>query len=256
MTLDTFRAGWRPTPEAVPRPRFDAALRVGVSVPNEVDYYSEIPSVGMHLNDQLGCCTCSGDANIIQGITYYGSGTEFMVPDSDVLAAYESAGYVPGNPFTDNGWTCGDALAYLKATGMSGHKIAAYGQVSYTDHQKVMLCCWEFGYSSVGVNLPQSAMEQFNTGQPWTVAGNSAILGGHCVCQCGYTAQGPVIWTWGKAVQVSWDWWDTYVAECWPAVSQEWVSASKSADPLGVDLATLGQQWQAAVGQNPFQPVT
>lgn len=252
MTLEIFRAGWKPTPEDVPRPRFDVALKP-VTVPVSVDYYSGVPSVGMHLNDQLGCCTCAGDANIVQGITFYGQGTEFTVPDSDVLAAYEQAGYVPGNPSTDNGWTCGDALAYLKSTGMSGHQIAAYGQVSYTDHAKVMTCLWEFGYESVGVQLPQSAMDQFNAGQEWTVSGDSTIIGGHCIVACGYAATGPVIWTWGRAVQVSWQWWDTYVAECWPVVSKEWVSSASSQDPVGVNMAVLSQEWQSTVGQDPFQ---
>jgi hypothetical protein len=212
----------------------------------------------MHLNDQWGCCTCSADANIVQGITFYGSDTEFVVPDSDVLAAYEQSGFrpdagAPGSNPTDNGWTCADALAYLKASGMSGHQIAAYGQLGYTDHARVMTCIWEFGYASGGFALPQSAIDQFHAGEPFTVSGNAAIAGGHCMAYCGYTATGPVLWTWGKAVQVSWQWHDTYCSEFWAVVSREWVSAARQRDPLGVDLAALSQEWQATVGQDPFQ---
>lgn len=260
MTIDTFRAGWSPTPESVPRPRFDVALRPeAVALPEKVDYFSQVRTVGMHLNDQWGCCTCSGDANIVQGVTAYGSGTEVVVPDSDVLKAYEKSGFnpkdgAPGSNPTDQGWTCGDALAYLKHTGMAGKKIAAYGQVSYTDHAKVMTCLYEFGYASLGVNLPQSAMDQFNEGKPWTVSGNSSILGGHCIIACGYTPTGPMIWTWGKPVQVSWSWFDTYTSECWPVVSLDWVSAASAKDPAGVDKAVLASEWETAVGQNPFVP--
>jgi hypothetical protein len=220
----------------------------------------------MHLNDQWGCCTCSGDANIIQGITTYGLGVEAVVPDSDVLKAYEKSGFnpndgPPGENPTDQGWTCADALAYLKKTGMAGHKIAAYGQVGYTDHAKMQLCLYEFGYASFGVNLPQSAEDQFNAGgqsgkmAEWTVTrSGSNIIGGHCIIACGYTPTGPVIWTWGSPVQLTWAWVDTYVAECWPVISQDWLNATSEKDPAGVNKAALASEWESAVGQNPFRP--
>lgn len=265
MPIENFRPGWSPTPESVPRPRLDAVLRpAAVTLPESVDYFSRVGSVGMHLNDRWGCCTCSGDANIIQGITAYGQGSEVVVPDDDVLTAYEQSGFnpnagPPGENPTDNGWTCGDALAYLKYTGMAGHKIAAYGQVGYTDHAKVMLCLDEFGYGSVGVNLPQSALDQFSQGEQagavpvWSVSGSSVIVGGHCIVACGYTQTGPVIWTWGAHVQVTWQWWDTYVSEFWPVISEDWVNAASLVDPLGVDRDALVAEWEQAVGQNPFR---
>lgn len=266
MPIDTFRSGWSPTPESVPRPRFDSALRpAAVSLPATVDYFSQVGTVGMHLNDQWGCCTCSGDANVIQGITTYGLGSEVVVPDADVLAAYEQAGFnpnagPPGENPTDQGWTCADALAYLKAHGMAGHKIAAYGQVGYTDRAKVQTCLYEFGYASLGVNLPQSAMDQFNQAEQagkvpqWTVTrAGSNVIGGHCIIACGYTPAGPVIWTWGAHVQLTWAWVDTYVAEFWPVVSQDWVSSASQKDPLGVDKNALAAEWEQAVGQNPFR---
>lgn len=259
MPIETFRSGWVPTPESVPRPRFDTALRTDdVTLPASVDWFSSVHTVGMHLNDEWGCCTCSACANIVQGITTYGLGSEVVVPDADVLKEYEKSGFrpsdgSPGNNPTDQGWTCADALAYLKKHGMAGHKIAAYGQVSYTDHKKVMLCISEFGYASLGVNLPQSAMDQFNAGQPWTVSGNATIIGGHCITACGYTPAGPVIWTWGGRVQLTWAWLDTYTSEFWPVVSQDWVNSISQKDPAGVSRAALVTEWESAVGQNPFR---
>lgn len=265
MPIETFRGGWQPTPEDVPRPRFDSALHPeAVTLPQSVDYFSQVTTVGMHLNDQWGCCTCSGCANIVQGITTYGLGKEVVVPDADVLKEYEKAGFnpndgPPGNNPTDQGWTCADALAYLKHTGLAGHKIAAYGQVSYTDHAKVQLVLSQFGYASLGVNLPQSAMDQFNAAEKagtvatWSVSGSSTIIGGHCIIACGYTPLGPVIWTWGAHVQLTWAWVDTYVAEFWPVVSLDWVDGASKKDPEGVDKAALASEWESAVGQNPFR---
>jgi hypothetical protein len=74
----------------------------------------------------------------------------------------------------------------------------------------------------------------------------------NCICMCGYNATGPVAWTWGKAQQLTWAFWDTYVSEAWPVVSHDWVSAASGKDPEGVDLVTLGAEFQSSVGQNPF----
>jgi hypothetical protein len=254
----TFRHGWNPTPRELPRPRFDAAL-LAVAPPPSVDFYSAVPAVGLHLNDQWGCCTCAGDANIIQGVTAYGQGTETVVPDSAVLQAYEQSGFnpaagPPGRNPTDQGWLITDALQFLKYTGMAGHRIAAYGQLgALGNHNAVMVCSAEFGYLSLGIYLPASAMDQFNAGHAWdVVARDGGILGGHCICMCGYNATGPVAWTWGKAQQLTWAFWDTYVSEAWPVVSHDWVSAASGKDPEGVDLVTLGAEFQSSVGQNPF----
>ncbi len=254
----TFRHGWNPTPRELPRPRFDTALRAVVP-PAASDWYSQVPSVGMHLNDQWGDCTLASDANIVQGITFFGQGTETVVPDAVVLQAYEQSGFnpnagPPGSNPTDQGWMVSSALALLKSQGMSGHQIAAYGQLAnIADHNSVMTCTAEFGYASCGISLPQSAMDQFNAGHAWdVVASDGGILGGHCTCMCGYTATGPVVWTWGRAQQVTWAFFDRYFAEVWPVVAREWVSAASGTDPEGVDLAVLGAEFQSAVGQNPF----
>lgn len=261
----TFRAGWLPTPPELPRPRFDAALRPR-AVPASVDFYSAVSTIGFHLNDTWGDCTCACDANIVQGETSYGQGAEVVVPDSEVLAEYETTGFdpnagPPGSNPTDQGWTVAAALAYLQATGLAGHKIAAYGQLqNLADHNSVMVCVAEFGYLSIGINLPNSAMSQFNSGPPagqqypvWDVVANDGgIDGGHCVCVCGYNATGPLLWTWGSVVQMTWAFWDKYVEEAWPVVSNDWVNAASGKDPEGVDLVTLGAEFQAVTGQNPF----
>lgn len=256
----TFRAGWHPTPESVPRARFDAALRPRISLPASVDWYSKVPLVGLHLNDEWGDCTCACDANIVQGITFYGQGTEVEVPDSVVLAAYETTGFDPnagdpGDNPTDNGWTCADALGYLTDPGMCDVQICGHGQLgNYTDHYKVQLSLYEFGYASAGVNLPQSAMDQFNANLPWTVSGDSSLIGGHDICYCGYNSTGPVAWTWGRAQQITWAWHDTYVSELWPVVSSYWVNKATGQDPEGVDTAVLGEEFEAVLGVNPFGP--
>ncbi|SRR5712692_811767 len=253
-----FRRGWVPTPAARPRVRLTAALRADVAPP-AVNFGSGLPVIGMHDNDIYGCCVLAADANIVQQQTYFGQQTEVTVPDSEVLTAYEVVGGYnpnagpPGNNPTDNGAQIADGLAYLKNTGMSGHKIAAYGQVDVTATDKLKTAIWEFGGLSIGVNLPNSAIAQFNTGLPWTVdPANGTIAGGHCVYCNGYDAEGFTFWTWGKLWHMDYAFWNLYCEEAWSPVSTDWVNATSGKDPEGVDLVTLGAEFMAITGQDPF----
>ena len=75
----------------------------------------------------------------------------------------------------------------------------------------------------------------------------------NCVIVCGYDATYLRVFTWGTVQKMSYTFWDKYVEEAWPVVSQDWVSAAKGTDPAGVDLATLGQQFASVTGQpSPF----
>jgi hypothetical protein len=95
-----------------------------------------------------------------------------------------------------------------------------------------------YGAAFIGVQLPQSAMDQFNAGQPWTVEPGSPILGGHCILPVGYDASGIQCVTWGSIVTVTWPWWESYVDEVWCVISQEVIEAKQGTGPK-LDLATL-----------------
>jgi hypothetical protein len=215
----------------------------------------------MHLNDQLGDCTCAADANVVQQQTFYGQGTEVIVPDSATLLSYEKVGgYVPGDPSTDQGALIPDALAYLKATGMVGHTIANYGSIDASQVAKIKTAIAEFGAVDFGVNLPNSAQAQFQAGLDagtmpvwdYDPSADNTIEGGHCILGVGYTAAGFLIFTWSAVVLVTWAWWSRYGSEAWAVVSHDWVNAATGKDPEGVDLAVLGQEFAANGWPNPF----
>jgi hypothetical protein len=244
-----------------------SALREGTA-PASVDF-SKIPAVGMHLNDQWGCCTCAGDANIVQVQTYWGQGSEVVVPDQAVLQAYEAVGNFnpddgpPGSNPTDNGAQIGDALRYLQNEGMCGHTIAGYGQIDTGAVEKIKTAISEFGCADFGVNLPKSAMTQFEQGADAGVtpvweydpAADNSIDGGHCVLAAGYTTTGFLIFTWSQVVLVTWAWWARFGGEAWTVISHDWVNSVTGKDPEGVDLAVLGKEFQDVTGQNPFPGV-
>lgn len=258
MTLVRFSPGYRPTPPGRPRVMLTDALRAGVG-PAAVNYGSALPTIGMHLNDEWGCCVEAADANCVEQQSFFGQGTETVVPDTDVLIAYEAVGGFnpnagpPGSNPTDQGSLIPDGLQYLKLTGMTGVKIAGYGQIDVSVTAKLQTAVYEFGGISIGINLPNSAIQQFNANQPWDVVANDGgNAGGHCVYVCGYDANGFLLWTWDKLWHMSYAFWDKYVEEAWGIVSQMWVSAITGKDPEGVDLVTLGQEFLAVTGQNPF----
>jgi len=252
-----FRGGLVPTPSERPRVRLTASLRENVAPPS-VNWGSGIPVIGMHLNDTYGCCVLASDANIIQQQTWFGQGSEVTVPDDAVLTAYEVVGGFdpnagpPGRNPTDNGAQIPDGLSYLKNPGMAGVMIAAYGEVDITAIEKMKTAIWEFGCLSVALNLPNSAITQFDNGQPWIVTTDTSLAGGHCVLICGYDAAGFLLLTWGKLWHMDWNFWSTFSSEAWAPVSLNWVNKTSGKDPDGVDLVTLGSEFNAITGQNPF----
>lgn len=250
-----FHGGWVKTPEDLPRVNIgDHLLSSPTGASVKVDHYTGLPVIGMLLNDNLGDCTIAADGHIVEAFSFFGQGVEYVVQDSQALTAYEVVGgYKPGQPQTDNGALIPNALHYAMVTGFGSHKIAFYGHIPVTDMSGVKLSCAEFGYLSIGINLPNSAMDQFNEGKPWDVVANDGgIDGGHCVVVCGYDSQYLYIWTWGELWRMTYAFWNKYVTEAWPVVSREYVNAHTGKDPEGVSLYTLGTEVKAVLGFNPF----
>jgi hypothetical protein len=208
-------------------------------------------------NDKYGDCVFAGNGHVVEQQTALGQGKEVQVSTAQALAEYSKVtGFNENDPSTDNGALVSDGLKDLRKAGLAGVQIAAYGQVTVSSLDKVKLAVAEFGAVSIGFDFPASAMDQFNNSQPWTVVKGSPNEGGHCVIVCGYDAQWLYVYTWGAVQKMGYDFWDAYVQESWPVVSQVWVNTTTGLDPAGVDLAALGQQFNAVTGQpSPFPNV-
>ena len=246
-------------PEDPSKPRLTLAphLRAAAPVPVSVDWYSRVQAWGVLGNQDWGDCVFAGNGHIIEQQTALGEGLETIVTDAEALAEYSAVtGFnpnagPPGSNPTDQGALIQDGLADLRKNGLAGQKIAAFARVTQTDQAEVKTALAELGAVSLGVNFPQSAMDQFDAGQPWTVSGDATILGGHCIIAFGYDAQYVHVVSWGKVVPATWEWLAAYCEEAWAVVSAEW--AGKGRDPEGVDLAGLGAEFAALTGDpNPF----
>lgn len=195
----------------------------------------------MDLNDRLGDCTCAAMAHLVQAWTL-ANGSEVIPTEADVLAAYEQAcGYNPADPSTDQGGIELDVLNYWKATGIGGHKIAAFVALEPQNRDHVRAACFLFGGCYVGSALPISAQSQ----DVWSIAiGGDAgdptpgSWGGHAYPLLGYNAIGPLICTWGIIKQVTWAWHDAYCDESYAVLSPDWAQGTKPA-PSGFDVNAL-----------------
>lgn len=225
--------------------------------PASADWVSQVRSWPMLLNDDLGDCTVAGAGHVAQQVNRYGRDQDAPVADADCLSMYEAiSGYVPGKPATDVGATLQSALDYWRKTGISGNRIAAFAQVRATDLDAIRLCIARFGSVYCGMWLPQSGMDQFNAGKPWTVAGRSKNLGGHCVPVMAYTADTFTCVTWGKSQPMSVAFFRAQFDEVWCPIDLDWLR-STGLSPAGIDTAALNADYTALTGlAGPFPTVT
>lgn len=225
LQFGTYLTSKLPTPPA----------RVDWSRGFDIDY-------GMYLNDQLGCCVEAAKAHGEQ-IWTLDNGRMVTVPDSTVLGNYElNGGYVPGDAGTDNGENELDSLKAWRKSSMSGYSpLAAFAAINPRTLAHVQQGIWLFGFAYIGFNVPQSAMEQVDRGEPWTVvAKDGGIIGGHAVIVPMYDARSGMLTaiTWGRRQVMTWEFWQRYCDEAYVLLSPAWLN-NRGVNPSGFDMPAL-----------------
>jgi hypothetical protein len=253
-----FRGGKLPAQPARPQLRLENYVTPDLpEPPARVDWQAPVDATGwpMYLNDQIGDCTFAEIGHHIQLVTKAATGAAVKVSDGEVLTGYEAvSGYRPGDESTDVGCRMADVMGYWKATGIGGHQILAYASIRPSNTKLVKQAIALFGGVSIGMNVPKSAEDQFNAGEPWDYVRGSRSLGGHCVLLGAY---GPKKWkviTWGAEQEMTDAFYQHEVDEVWLPVTAEWFKDGKS--PTGIDMQALGDDYRALTGKpNPFPNV-
>jgi hypothetical protein len=195
----------------------------------------------MMLNDSLGDCTEAAKGHAVQVWTLC-NGRMVTVHDSTVLAAYKAdAGYIPGDPSTDNGENELDTLNAWRQNGFGGVPLSAYAAINPQTLAHVQQGIYLFGCAYIGFNVPQSAMDQNAAGQVWDVVpDDGGIVGGHAVVVPMYDAPSNTLTciSWGMRQRLTWAFWQKYVDEAYVLLSPAWL-ARKGVDPSGFDMAQL-----------------
>jgi hypothetical protein len=244
-----------------PRVKLTAAMvpEAAYNPPPAVDYYSKVPasSWGMDGNDTVGDCTCAEVDHTTKARQVAAGNREVTSTAGEVLAAYAAiTGWNPKDPSTDQGAVMQDVRSYWQKHGVTlggaSDKILLFAEVDHRDLMLIRWCVARFGAVGLGVNFPASAMDQFNTGKPWSVVRGSQIEGGHAVSMIGYDAQYAYVVTWGQVQKVEWAWLVAYLEEAWTDLDESFVNSVTGDDPLAETLHDLGEQFRAVTGKpNP-----
>lgn len=194
-------------------------------------------------------CTIAACGHAIQIWTANTSG-EITVPDPVIENIYSWwAGYVPGNPSTDNGAIPVQILSSWRKHGFNGNKLKAFVSVDVTSPTQVQQSISFLGGNYVGLQVPNYVMDNLTApGSTWDVdpSGDNGIAGGHAVWACGYRSDGTIIIiSWGNIYYVTPSFWSANMDESYALLSPEWFtkdgpSASGFAfNSLWADLAQL-----------------
>jgi hypothetical protein len=200
---------------------------------------------GMLGNDSVGDCVWAGSAHETMLWNLEAGLTVVFTPDS-VLSDYSAAtGYQPGQPSTDRGTDMHDAMNYRRTTGIVDgtglrHKIGGYVALDPGDLDQLKRSIWWFSAVSIGIEVPTTAMDQFNQNQPWSVVAGAQIEGGHYIPGVRWdpTQNMFVIVTWGREQLVTPEFLATYCDEAFAALSPEMLTGGKTLDGFDVDQLT------------------
>jgi len=199
--------------------RFATLVRKA-ALPKSYDFDVAHPGIStpMFANDVYGDCVIAGRAHQTLRFERIEQGSVLMITDKNVLAEYlkETGG-------RDTGLVVLDSLKEWRQKGWKvgkrTYKISAFAELTVKQHQEIRQAIFADVGIGLGVQLPNSAKTQIQTGQPWDVttgpAAKPGSWGGHYVYVPGYTPAGPVCVTWGRKQQMTWRWLDKYCDEAY-----------------------------------------
>lgn len=191
----------------------------------------------MFANDRVGCCTCASPGHAIECWSA-NVGVERLITDDDVLAAYSAvSGYNSSDPSTDNGAAALDVLNYWRQTGIGGHRITAFVEVSTSSILELRAAVAWFGGVYLGLDLPLSAQSQ--TGFVWdSVAADGGEWGGHQVFIPKFDQDGFTCITWAQRQKMTNRFVSQYGMEAYAIISPDWFNAA-GITPSGFDMPAL-----------------
>lgn len=206
-------------------------------------HYAAVQQYHMLGNDDASCCVFSGAAHLEYIWSLEGGRQRVRITTKDVLSDYSAVTGYDGTEATDQGADMQDAAEYWRTTGMlaadgTRHKIDCAVPLETGNFDQLVMALWLTGGAGIGVQLPKSAEDQFDRGQPWTVV-PSQINGGHYVAGVGRDPNGniPVV-TWGGIIPMTRGFYEKFNDESYVYLSPE-ILSEKGLSPEGFDIEAL-----------------
>jgi len=203
-------------------------------------------SWGMLGNDEWGDCAWAGPAHETMLLTKEGGHlaqftTSGVLRDYAAGTGFDPKAGPPGENPTDQGSDVRSVLGYRRSKGIvdahgKRHKIGAYVRLDQTNLNEVYQALYLFQVIGIGIRFPQTAMQQFNDGEPWDVVPRAKVEGGHYVCLVARRQNLDVI-TWGALQQMTERFFRKYCDEAWAYISVE--NLRSGIDPEGFKLTQL-----------------
>lgn len=190
------------------------------------------PSLTVHSGVPVGDCGFAGAVHLEMATAAETKESINWPTSNEVVSEYLA--YDHG---VDQGVALADLLAYWRATGLWGRKIAAYAPVNIHDPDEMWAACNAFGALYIGVAVPAPAQMQFARHEPWELTGTAQdrqIIGGHCVVIVARAKGGGEVVTWGGRQEFTDEWLATYLEEAWVAITPEQVEAHGDGYGLGM----------------------
>lgn len=212
---------------------------------------------GMLGNDTVGNCAIADGCH--QTMLFCTEGKKpFNINTQVAIDTYSQAtGYDPtqtdaqGNNPTDQGTDLPDFAEFRRTTGIADadgnvHKIAAYLSLDQGSVSQLRAAMFLFSAVSIGVQLPDSAQDQFQAGEVWTPVRGSSIEGGHCITGLAADSDNNIgLLTWGAFRWMTAKFYQRYNDETIILLSEEFLYGGVSPEgfndvQLRADLADLG----------------
>jgi hypothetical protein len=184
-------------------------------------------------NDQYGDCTLAGAAHLDMAWNVEVKERDLIPSEREVVKEYFS---MTGGQ--DTGLNEGQVLTHWHRKGLFSYRIAAFAPVPHNNIEAIKQAIAFYGGCYFGVQLPESAQQQFVPGgvSTWSVVPGSPIEGGHAISGVGYNTQGIQVVTWGQIVTCTYDWLAQYLDEAYAILPKQFVQAGKGP---ALDLASL-----------------
>jgi hypothetical protein len=178
-------------------------------------------------------CTIAGVVHALMAWNLLVNESDAIPTDPEIKTTY--FGQTGGG---DTGLVETTLLQTWVSDGLFGAKIPAWAPVPHTNVEAIKQSVYFYGACYLGVQLPQSAQQQFVQGgnSTWSVVPGSPIEGGHAILAVGYGPEGLYIVSWGQVVLCTWEWVAKYLDEAYAILSRQFVEAGKGPT---LDLAAL-----------------
>lgn len=144
------------------------------------------------------------------------------------------SGYDPQTGLDDTGSNVREVLKWRQSQGLVddagvAHKIGSYVALEPGNLTQLWEALWLFEAVGIGIQFPQSAMDQTNAGQIWSVVPGAKIEGGHYIPLVGHPTT--AVWTcvtWGQRQTMTPQFLTAYCDEAWA-----WIDAERYSQVTG-----------------------